>query len=104
MFTMVVVLAYALYHGYANQARFAKQGHESHDYLCFQKAVGIPQQKQIINNHIQSTLTYETQVELGQRKPIPGITSADLARGIASDQADLARLNSTLKALSKVNC
>ena len=90
LFAVLLILAWALYRGFSIQTKFAEEGKEAHDYLCYQKVVAIPKR-------IQSSLDYLTDVQTGVRTPIPGITFNDIQNSIERDEA-------TLRALSRVHC
>jgi hypothetical protein len=87
---LTVIIALGIYRAAGTQSRAAFQGKQAHDYLCYQKQVVIP-------DRIQESLEYETNVQLHLRKPIPGITEADIQRGVERDQA-------SLRALGRVKC
>ena len=90
LFAGMFFACWFVWHLSTAQSRAAFEGHQAHDYLCYQKTVVIPA-------HIAATIKYEQDVQLGLRSPIPGLTTADLATGIKRDQA-------ALKALSRVKC
>lgn len=104
LFGVAIVLAWLLVKSNIRQEAFAQQGREAHDYLCYQKTVGIPKQIDASNSKIQTKLDYINKVRLGTRKPIPGITFNDIQVGIQADQDDIARFMSTLRALNRVHC
>ena len=87
---VVVVVSWVLYHLNSAQTQAAFDGKQAHDYLCYQKNVVIP-------SRIRATLDYETQVQLGERDPIKGLTDSDLATSIKRDQ-------DALRALVRVKC
>ena len=102
---LLVAIGAFLYHASRVTTEAAYRGQQAHDYLCYQKFVGIPNQIRLANVKIDRSLKYETDVQLGYRKPIPGITQADIARGISDSQSDINRLKDTLNhGLSKVHC
>jgi hypothetical protein len=90
LFVIVLLVAWALYRGFAIQAKFTREGKEAHDYLCYQKVVGIP-------SRIKASIDYVNDVEAGIRRPVPGITFRDIQAGIERDEA-------TLRALNRVHC
>lgn len=103
--SVIIISSLVLYRLNSNQTQAAFDGRQAHDYLCFQKQVGIPKQIAELNKHIDRSLKYETDVQLGYRKAIPGITTADIEQGIADDQDHIDALNFTKNvALSKVKC
>lgn len=87
---IALTVAWFIYIGLVRQARIATQGKEAHDYLCYQKQVVIP-------GRVQVSLDYINAVERGIRKPVPGITFADIQTGIDRDEK-------TLNALARVHC
>ena len=101
---LALALAFFIYRGTVTQAKFSLEGAQAHDYLCFQKTVGLPQQIRGVEARIASSNDYLRDVRLGLRQPIKGITSTDIKRGRARDMADLDRLNITKDALKRVHC
>lgn len=88
--TVVIVLAFFIWRGQTTQGHIISEGHQAHDYLCYQKTVVIPQR-------IKSTKDYLADIEAGRRAPLPGITKADFQQSIKRDEA-------SLKALALVTC
>ena len=87
---VLLVACFFLWNTNAKSTNAAFDGRQAHDYLCYVKTVVLPKR-------IASTVKYEQDVQLGFRKPITGITVADLASSIKRDQ-------DTLRALVRVKC
>lgn len=90
LFVLAFFVAILVYRAAVTQTRFVTQGKEAHDYLCYQKKVVIP-------GRINSSLKYLVDVQEGRRKPVPGITTADIQSSVERDEA-------VIRALSRVSC
>lgn len=104
LFVLAGLVALLVLRSAVTQSRFVAEGKEAHDYLCYQKQVGLPRQIVQSRERIQSSLDYVIAVQLGRRKAIPGITEADIQTGVQREQDNIARIQDSLKHLREVTC
>lgn len=84
-----IILAVAIVLGLGGQYRLGQQGAEAHDALCGQR-LNIAQE-------VAFSEKYLADLRSGKRKPIPGITIADI-------QTALRRQRATLAAYEPLDC
>jgi hypothetical protein len=71
--------------------------------LC-QLRANIANDAEDTNRSLQRSEDFLGDLDSGKRKPIPGITRADIVRNIEQQQATLERQRNNVAALSDLNC